>query len=182
MPVLDWQRSQRRAVAPLYSAKWALNILRVGLHLRCIFPCYAAEHAIIHLDRYLYRLYDRRTNSGDLGRRHALLLGSAAQWRRRRCGAVARVASVKMIVPTVLQKITGPARGADVRPNFGWLKEEAARRATTAGRHTPGSPTKRTANPSARPNRIYANFVAENAPNRQSHRSSSGCANLYEFR
>jgi hypothetical protein len=32
-----------------------------------IFPCYAAEHGIIHLDRYLYRLYDRRTNSRDLG-------------------------------------------------------------------------------------------------------------------
>jgi hypothetical protein len=31
-------------------------------------------------------------------------------------------------------------KGADVRPNFGW--EEAARRATTAGRHTSGSPTK----------------------------------------
>ena len=34
-PVLNWQRSQRRAVC----AKWALNILRVGFHLRCIFPC-----------------------------------------------------------------------------------------------------------------------------------------------
>jgi len=28
-------------------------------------------------------------------------------------------------------------RGADVRPNFGWV-EEAARRATVAGRHTSG--------------------------------------------
>jgi hypothetical protein len=71
--------------------------LRVGLHLRCIFPCYAAEHAIIHLDRYLYRLYDRRTNSRDLGRRHALLFGSVAQCRRCLCGVVARVSSVKMI-------------------------------------------------------------------------------------
>jgi hypothetical protein len=63
-----------------------------GRDLSYIFACYAAEHGIIHLDRYLHRLYDRRTNSRDLGWRHALLFGSVAQRRRRRCGSVARVA------------------------------------------------------------------------------------------
>src|ERR1700722_15777112 len=86
---------------PLANAKspitGALNILRVGLHLRCIFPCYAAKHAIIHLDRFLYRLDDRWTNSRNLGRRYALLFGSVAQCRRRLRGVVARVSSVKMI-------------------------------------------------------------------------------------
>jgi hypothetical protein len=64
----------------------------LGRDLRDIFPCYVAQHGIIYLDRYLYRLYDRRTNSRDLGWRHALLFGSVAQWRWRRCGSVARVA------------------------------------------------------------------------------------------
>jgi hypothetical protein len=81
----------------------ALSILRVGLHLRCTFPCYAAEHAIIHLDRYLYRLYDRRTNSRNLGWRYALLFGSVAQCRRCLCGVVARVSSVNMIATRLNQ-------------------------------------------------------------------------------
>ena len=80
-----------------------LAFLRVGLHLRCIFPCYAAEHAIIHLDRYLYRLHHRRTNSRNLGRRYALLFGSVAQCRRCLCGVVARVSSVNMIATRLNQ-------------------------------------------------------------------------------
>jgi hypothetical protein len=94
--------SQRRPCRCIASSG-GLNILRVGLHLRCIFPCYAAEHAIIHLDRYLYRLYDRRTNSRNLGRRYALLFGSVAQCRRCLCGVVARVSSVKMIATRLNQ-------------------------------------------------------------------------------
>lgn len=42
-------------------------------------------------------------------------------------------------------------RGADVRPNFRWV-EDAARRATISGRHTPG-PTKPLDRPEAWPNR-----------------------------
>jgi hypothetical protein len=80
-----------------------LAFLRVGLHLRCTFPCYAAEHAIIHLDRYLYRLYDRRANSRNLGWRYALLFGSVAQCRRCLCGVVARVSSVNMIATRLNQ-------------------------------------------------------------------------------
>jgi hypothetical protein len=55
------------------------------------------SHAIIiDLDRYLYWLHDRWTYSRTLGWRHALLFRSAAQWCRRLCGTVARVACVKM--------------------------------------------------------------------------------------
>src|SRR5580692_9232971 len=82
-----------------------------------MFPCYAAEHAIIRLDRYLYRLHDRRNNSRNLGRRYALLFGRVAQCRRWLCGVVARVSSVKLIAIPLNQLLSR---------TVGWQRRDCA--------------------------------------------------------
>jgi hypothetical protein len=58
--------------------------------------CGIHAHAIGDLDRDFCRLHDRRTHSRALGRRHAFLVGRAAEWCRRDCGTVARLARVKV--------------------------------------------------------------------------------------
>jgi hypothetical protein len=56
----------------------------------------SCTHAINDLDRDFYWIHDRWTYSRALGWRHAVLFRSAAQWCRRFCGIVVRVANVKM--------------------------------------------------------------------------------------
>ena len=51
-------------------------------------------HAIVHLDRDIDWLDDRRAHPWPLGRRSALLLVSTAEWCRRRRGTVDRIQAI----------------------------------------------------------------------------------------
>jgi hypothetical protein len=68
--------------------------------------------------------------------------------------------------PTILLKCAGLRAASELpRHHLSSSLQEAARRTTISGRHTSGFPNQTAScKPSARPNRIYANFVAENAP------------------
>jgi hypothetical protein len=76
--------------------------------------CGILLYAISDMARNFLRLDDRRIHSPALGRRHALLFGSAAQWCRRFCGTVARVALVTITVTTTARRSAGRTRIADL--------------------------------------------------------------------
>jgi hypothetical protein len=96
-------------------ATTAENHARLTDRANAISAEHEKSHAIIHLDWYLYWLYDRWTYFRSLGWRHALLFGSVAQWCRRLCGTVARIASVKMTEATTTRLSVCPkSRGNDV--------------------------------------------------------------------